>query len=908
MGSTRRVLVAVLVLVVAALSAGTAAAKGPAHQAEHSLRAPLTGENFYFVMADRFENGRTDNDLGGLPADPKQSGYDPTSKGMYHGGDLAGLIKRIDYIKGLGTTSIWLTPSFKNRAYQPEDKSAGYHGYWITDFTQIDPHLGTNAELRELVDAAHARGMKVFFDIITNHTADVIDYREGSRPGYVSKDREPFRTSAGTPFDDADFAGTGRFPPLSADRSFPYTPFVPAGMPRKVPEWLNDLTLYHNRGNTTFTGENSLYGDFFGLDDLFTEHPRVVSGMTDVYETWIKDFSIDGFRIDTMKHVNDEFWQRFLPDVLDYAHKQGKREFFMFGEVFDTSRPFTSRFTTTDEAQAVLDFPFQAAAQKFAANSGATDELKTFFGDDDWYTDADSNAYQLPTFLGNHDMGRIGLFVRQGNGGAPDSEILARDRLAHQLMYLSRGNPVIYYGDEQGFVGDGGDQDARQDMFPSKVGTYNDDDLIGTDATTAQENFDPSHPLYAAIAALAKLTKDYPALRNGAQQHRLSGAGPGIYAFSRMDRSEQREYVVALNNSESAQTADVPTYSGGMRFTRVYGDGGPAAATTTAAKRLSVTVPALSAVVYRADGRLARSHSAPAIELASPQPAADRLQVAADVAGDGFNEVTFLAKVGKGGFKPIGTDDNRPYRVFHDVAGYEPGTKVLYKAVVLDNAGNARTTGARSSRVAKPAIALEAPAEGSKVRDEAEVRAVVTPDDADNVVTLQRRVGTGAWETIGTDSSSPVYTAFDDVRDLAPGTAISYRAIVDYGAGTVTSAPRNVTVAPPPLDKALVHYQRAAGDYAGWGLHLWGDAIADGVATGWDAPRMPTRTEANGTVTFEIPLKDDTKPVNFIVHQPSGDNVPATRDPGGDRSFVPIDHPEIWLKGGDPTVYTTPQF
>ena len=453
-------------------------------------------------------------------------------------------------------------------------------------------------------------------------------------------------------------------------------------------------------------------------------------------------------------------------------------------------------------------------------------------------------------------MGRIGRFIQAANGGAADAELLARDRLAHQLMYLSRGNPVIYYGDEQGFTGDdGGDQNARQDMFPSQVGSYNDDDLIGTDATTAQENFDPTHPLYTSVAALAKLAKDNPALRDGAQQHRLSGGGAGIYAFSRMDRSEQREYVVALNNSESPQSAAIPTYSAGMRFTHVYGDGDGANAVTSGAKTLAVTVPALSAVVYRADGRLARSRSAPAVSLAAPVPAADRLQVGADVAGDGFNEVTFLAKAGRGGFRPIGTDDNRPYRVYHDVSGYEPGTKVIYKAVVLDNAGNSRTTGARSTRVAQPAITLEAPAEGGKVRGEAEVRAIASPDDADNVVTFQRRVGTGAWTAIGTDSSSPVYTAFDDVSGLAPGSAVSYRAVLDYGAGTVTSAERNVTVAPPPLATATVHYQRSGGDYAGWGLHLWGDAIADGVATDWNAPRPPTRTEANGDQDVRDPAQ-----------------------------------------------------
>ena len=148
------------------------------------------------------------------------------------------------------------------------------------------------------------------------------------------------------------------------------------------------------------------------------------------------------------------------------------------------------------------------------------------------------------------------------NPGAPDEELLKRDRLAHELMYLSRGNPVIYYGDEQGFTGDGGDQLARQDMFPSRVAEYNDDDLIGTDATTAESNFDRKHPLFQSIAKLAVLTKKHKTLRNGAQQHRYATDGPGIYSFSRigLDRSE---YVVALNNSEQIQTATIPTFANG---------------------------------------------------------------------------------------------------------------------------------------------------------------------------------------------------------------------------------------------------------------------------------------------------------------------------------------------------------
>jgi alpha-amylase len=429
--------------------------------------------------------------------------------------------------------------------------------------------------------------MKVFFDIITNHTADVIGYTEGGRRPYVSKDQSPYRTAAGTPFDDRDYAGTNSFPallptgqpscsdPPAPFTSFPYHPCVPdAERDVKVPAWLNDVSLYHNRGDTTFSGENSQYGDFFGLDDLFTENPRVVDGMIEIYKTWIHDFRIDGFRMDTMKHVNDEFWQKFAPEIQRYAQSQGIRDFYMFGEVAeDFSRPITSHYMVHDAVQGVLDFPFQTAATHFAANSAPTDELRDFFVDDDWYTDADSNVYNLPTFLGNHDRGRIGMYVRNANPGASEAELLQRDELAHELMYFSRGDAVVYYGDEQGFTGKDGDQDARQDMFPSQSLQYNNlddpipgddgagnNDDIGSDATPMDDNFDPTHPLYRKLAQLAEITRHNPALRDGAEQARYSSPSAGIYAFSRIDRSHRYEYVVALNNAEHAATASVPTF------------------------------------------------------------------------------------------------------------------------------------------------------------------------------------------------------------------------------------------------------------------------------------------------------------------------------------------------------------
>jgi neopullulanase len=285
-----------------------------------ALRArPAAGELVYFLLPDRFENGDPANDRGGLKGDRLQTGFDPSAKGFYHGGDLKGLIQRLDYIKGLGATAVWVGPVFKNKPVQgaPGQESAGYHGYWITDFTRVDPHFGTNTEFKALVDAAHARGLKVYMDIIANHTADVIQYRERDAAGgfsYRSRADYPYsrRGGAAGPAINPGFAGDedsseANFAKLT-DPSYAYTPFVPAGESHvKVPDWLNDPQYYHNRGNTTDHGENLHFGDFAGLDDLFTEHPRVRAGMIEIYRKWIADFGIDGYRIDTARYVEAAF-------------------------------------------------------------------------------------------------------------------------------------------------------------------------------------------------------------------------------------------------------------------------------------------------------------------------------------------------------------------------------------------------------------------------------------------------------------------------------------------------------------------------------------------------------------------------------------------------------------------------
>ncbi|GAT64506.1 sulfonate ABC transporter ATP-binding protein [Planomonospora sphaerica] len=896
---------------------------GPADRelARDALRTDLSRERFYFAMTDRFANGDPGNDTGGLSGDRLATGFDPAHKGFYQGGDLKGLIGRLDYVKNLGSTAIWITPAFANRPVQGtgENVSAGYHGYWITDFTRIDPHLGTNADMKKLVREAHRRGMKVFFDIITNHTADVIDYAEKTY-SYRSKGAYPYVDASGTPFDDREYAGGKAFPKVTAD-SFPYTPVAPEKA--KTPSWLNDPTMYHNRGDSTFSGENSEYGDFFGLDDLWTERPEVVEGMTDIYRTWVRETGIDGFRIDTAKHVNMEFWERFSPALRGYAAKLGNERFFMFGEVYSSEPSFTSRYSTRGGMNATLDFPFQEAARSFSGGTAGAARLAALYAGDDHHTDADSNASSLPTFLGNHDMGRIGRFLAQDNPGAPDAELLRRDLLAHELMYLTRGQPVVYYGDEQGFTGpaqgSGGDQDARQSMFASKTASYLSNDLIGTDATHAQDNFTPSHPLYRGISALAKLRDAHPALADGAQIERL--AAGGVYAFSRIDARAQVEYVVAVNNAEQAATVQVPTFSPGMAFTRVYGSA-PDAAASGADTRLAVTVPALSAVVYRASARLATPAAAPAVSIALPGAeirgtAEDgRVPVTATVPGAGFDQVTFAARIGDGRWRVLGTDDapntaggSRTFRVFHDLKGVPAGTKVAYKAVVKDSAGRFASAAAEAVVGAEPE-----PAEPGAVR-------------RDWLVVHYQRAdydgwGLHVWGDVEnpTDWAKPLpltgqdaYGRFAWIK-LKPGARevgiIAHRGDEKDGGDRIVDPARTgevwlaegspVTHASRAAAQgyATVHYSRPGKDYDGWGLHLWGDGLADGAATEWAAPRPPDGTDSSG-VFWKVPLKNASVPVNLIVHK--GD----AKDPGPDQSFTPAAQPEAHIASGVAKVHAT---
>lgn len=562
-------------------------------------------EIIYFLLPDRFDNGDTANDKGGMKGDRLSHGYDPTSKGFYHGGDLKGLIRRLDYIQGLGATAIWVGPIFRNKPVQgPKgQESAGYHGYWITDFTHVDPHFGTDADFTVLVEAAHRRGMKVYMDIIANHTADVIRYREcPDRPcAYRSRADYPYRRRGGIGGKAINPGFTGdqdleetNFARLT-DPSYAYTPFVPKGEEKvKFPAWLNEPLYYHNRGETTFSGESSTMGDFVGLDDLMTEHPRVIAGMIDIFGGWIDRFGIDGFRVDTVRHVDPHFWQQFVPAMQARARAKGIPNFHIFGEVaVETIDAGPLAWHTKKGGfPAVLDFAFRQAALETVAGNGATAIWERMLQGDALYREGEVTAQRLPTFISNHDAGRFATFVRKAFAQASEDEVLRRVMLANAMLLTMRGVPTIYYGDEQGFVGDGGDQDAREDMFGSRVASYNDNRLLGTDATTAMPRFDASHPLYREIAELAHLRASHAALRRGHQVIRARGDRPGLFAISRFDPDSRAEVLIAFNTSTAPIKAQVEVDSRSSQFTTLAG--AECAASVSAPGSLAVSLPPLS--------------------------------------------------------------------------------------------------------------------------------------------------------------------------------------------------------------------------------------------------------------------------------------------------------------------------
>jgi glycosidase len=699
------------IVTVATIAFGTA---GGASGGERQVRPPAGAElqalakrptysafasqRLYFVMPDRYANGDPSNDRGGMTGARSVTGYDPADPGWYHGGDLRGLTGNctdarsgLARIADLGFTAVWVSPVVGQQAVQGD--SAAYHGYWGRDFTRVDPHLGTNDDFAAFAGCAHRLGLKVYLDVVVNHTADVIFLPGGT--SFRGPDEAPYRDCRGRPYSAERYAGTRRFPCVSA-RYQPRQALLDSEQRKtKRPSWLNQVVRYHNRGDIDFSSCGSLcfeQGDFFGLDDLFTEQPFVVDGLAQLWGDWIRRYKLDGFRVDTAKHVDRSFFRAWAPKIRAAARAAGVADFEIFGEVTLPDAVELATFTRARALPNVIDFPLQDSFVRYAGGSAGARGVATRLVDDDYFRRQDGVAPTPATFLGNHDMGRAALMIKQ-QSGVSGSELERRVRLAHALLFLLRGAPVVYYGDEVGMIGRGGDKAARQDMFPTGVAEWRTEERVGGTPIGTGSSFDvdtTSHPLAASIRRLTELRGRHPALATGPSVVRF--AREGLLAVSRFDVQARREYVVAFNAAEEPTVVSLTTATPSSRWLQWHGaDVKPL--TSAANGRVSFTIRPLDAVVLQAESELPR-RAAPRATLKISNDRFSNLRVlTASVVGRDPASVTFaVRRRGAKQWTRLGIDDGAPYRVFLDPRAYKRGERLSAVAVVLGSDGSVATS------------------------------------------------------------------------------------------------------------------------------------------------------------------------------------------------------------------------
>ncbi|MDB6122274.1 MAG: Alpha-amylase [Pedosphaera sp.] len=460
-------------------------------------------QSIYQIVTDRFFDGDASNNNA-------EGNYNPgsSSGSTVHGGDFKGIEQKLDYIKALGATAIWISPIVRNASGQ-------FHGYAGSDFYQVAPHWGTLADLQHMIQAAHARGILVINDIVVNHGGDLIYSTDSGYSAYKAPpDGYNVRYRNGAKQFAAPFNTNAINPSLT--------------------------NLFHNYGGIPNYNnpEPVELGELSGLDDFRTESPYVRSNMAAIYNYWIGTAGFDGFRIDTVKHVEMGFWQEWAPVVHEYATTNGKPNFFMFGECYDGSDSKCGSYTGTQgggpfKLDSVLDYPLYFKINSvFASASGNTKQLE------DRYNAIAANydpAAQmgLVTFLDNHDQPR---FLSVGGATA------ARLEVALTFLYTGRGIPCLYYGTEQAFNGTT-DPNDREDMF---AGQFEQGPSLG-------DNFNMTHPQFQVVAKLNNFRRLYAPLQTGSHINKwYTPSGPGLFAYAR--RLGTQEVFVVFNTASSAQT------------------------------------------------------------------------------------------------------------------------------------------------------------------------------------------------------------------------------------------------------------------------------------------------------------------------------------------------------------------
>jgi glycosidase len=574
------------------------------------LTRHIKDDIFYFVSLERFHNGNPQNDTSDAPPPIRAIGFDKTSKWAFHGGDIQGVEAKLEYIQNMGITAIWMAPLLRNNSMQSD--GVDNHRTLAIDFTHVDPRFGTNVYLRRLIEAAHARDIKVFFDIDMTETYD------------ASKNK-----------------------------------------------------ACHNPDNTF------VQDDCVGLDVLATYEPSVIADMTQNFKNIIDEFKPDGFNISIVKNVDLSAWHNVGSTIAAYAKIVGIPNFHVFGEFNDSNPAVLSKFMTDSQLSSVIDFSFHLSLKDSLFSNKDLNQLGQLFNNDDYYRSPNSSPDLLMNLLSNQTLGRAGFFINQGFNNISEAEKLQRSVLGHAFMYMSRGIPVIYYGDEQGFTGDGGGADASEGMDPSLVDVYNDNALIGTRHTAASANFNQKHPIFQSLQKFATLRAEHKALRRGVHQSRLIDNTNKIVAFSRIDSTEKFEYLAIFNMG--MQTRNVSIKVDSLSYSSVFGNNAK-----VQQGKLTTTLEPLSFVLLKAQ----QIHKGSEIfDIVMPGIYTDneRLFIPLNlIFGEQkalpFAEVDFYL-VDKDGIESfIGMDNTQPYRAI--IMPEALASMVQLKVVVRDGAGN----------------------------------------------------------------------------------------------------------------------------------------------------------------------------------------------------------------------------
>lgn len=418
----------------------------------------------YFMVTDRFFDGNESNNTA---SGAKTYGKD--NAGLYHGGDFAGITQKLDYLEDLGINTIWITPIVENipgvtvtdTGKEDVPYNAAYHGYWASDFTKLNPTLGTKEEFQTLIDQAHNRGIRIMVDIVVNHAGYDTDFPDMIRSG------------------DDIVSGSDQKDSLS------------------------------------------------NLPDFKTEDPAVSAQLVKWQTQWVKDFGIDYFRVDTVKHVENDTWAE-----LKNALTEVDSDFKMIGEYAGGGYASNGNTLGTGEMDSDLDFDFNDQATNFV--KGNISSVENFLAS---RNSALNNTYMTGQFLGSHD--EDGFKQKLLDGGMKEDAATAASMVAASLQITAKGQPVIYYGEEIGLTG--------LNNYPYQTNRYDFDwTMVNSDNKTYQH--------YKKMLSIRNAYTDVFA--RGDRKTILASDENGYDIVSRSYKGTK--LYVGLNIKDVAQTVEIP--------------------------------------------------------------------------------------------------------------------------------------------------------------------------------------------------------------------------------------------------------------------------------------------------------------------------------------------------------------